>query len=209
MLIIESDKIWLLVFDNVECDDDLNRHLPQSIRSQSAVIITTQKTDLFPPTEKITTIQIKDLTREQGAKLLYACLSGSDPVPRTPANDDEEEYARKICDLLGGLPLALTTIGGYMYQTDDSIFDFYTYLKTTCHAWEVSAVGPAKQYEKTLATVFEIALKELSKDAREVINILAFLNPDHIPETLFTDQIGSPTLPFLTSLPRYFSAYHV
>ncbi|KAF2446062.1 hypothetical protein P171DRAFT_519658 [Karstenula rhodostoma CBS 690.94] len=197
-----TDKTWLLVFDNVESDDDLNRHLPPSIRTKSAVIITTQKTNVFPSSEKVTTIQIKDLTREQGADLLYACLSGND-ASRTPANEEEEECARKISDLLGGLPLALTTIGGYMWETHDSVYDFYEYLKQSCQAWEVSAVGPAKQYDKTLATVFEIALKELSEDARELINLLAFLNPDHIPETLFTDRIGSPTLAFLTSEPRF------
>lgn len=159
------------------------------------MIITTQKSDFFPITENFTTIQIKDLTRDQGADLLFKCLR------RNSKNEDELEFARKISDLLGGLPLALTTIGGYLHQTGDAISDFFNYLKTSCNAWVASASGPAKQYERTLATVFDIALKELPADARNLINILAFLDPDFIPEEPFTKQVGNDDYPFLASRP--------
>lgn len=185
-----------MVYDNVESIDDIVVYLPQTVRSKSAMIITTQKTEFFPFTENFTTIQIKDLTRDQGADLLYTCLR------RGSASQDEREYARKISDLLGGLPLALTTIAGYMFQTKDSIPDFFDYLQTSCNAWTASAIGPAKHYEKTLATVFKVALKELPSDARTLIDILAFLNPDHIPERLFIDRLGNPQFTFLASKPK-------
>ena len=187
---------WLLVFDNVEDIDDIAVYIPQTIKSSSAVIITTQKGDFFPITERFTTISIKDLTRDQGAGLIYACMK------RKPADEDEKEIARKISDLLGGLPLALTTIGGYIYQTHETMANFLIYLKTSSTAWEVSAVGPAKQYERTLATVFTIALKELPDHARCLIDILAFLNPDQIPEEIFMARIGDPVYPFLSSKPK-------
>ncbi|KAI0901758.1 hypothetical protein F4806DRAFT_490232 [Annulohypoxylon nitens] len=194
-----TKRRWLIVYDNVEGIDDVAIYCPSTIRSESNVIITTQRTDVFPFTEKFTTIQIKDLTRDEGADLLFACLQ------RSAVDEEEREYARMISDLLGGLPLALTTIGGYLHQTKDAIFNFFNYLKTSSNAWVASAVGPAKQYEKTLATVYDIALRELSSDARMLINILAFLNPDYITEDLFTNRIGNPAfaLPFLTSAPKF------
>ena len=185
-----------MVFDNVEDIDDVAVYLPHSVRSESGVLITTQKADFFPITENFTTIQIKDLSREQGADLLYACMG------RKAVDDNEFEYARKISDLLGGLPLALSTIGGYMRQTGDPVVEFFDHLRTSCNAWEVSAIGPAKQYERTLATVFQIALKELPDDARSLLNILAFLNPDRIPTELFTDQVGNSAYPFVATKPK-------
>ena len=188
-----TERKYLLIFDNVEDIDDIASYFPQTVRSQSAVILTTQKADFFPITEICTTIQIKDLSRDQGAALLYSCM-------RRPADDeDEKECAREISDLLGGLPLALTTIGGYIHQTGDAVADFLDNLKTSCNAWVASASGPAKQYERTLATVFEIAFKELPDDARSLLDILAFLNPDHIPIEMFTVRVGNSSFPFLSS----------
>jgi hypothetical protein len=184
---------WLLVFDNVEDINDLTAYFPRDIQSQSAVIITTQKLDFFPITDNFTTISIKNLTREQGSELMFRCMQ------RAAASEEEEEYARKISDLLGGLPLALATIGGYINQTEDTVSSFFECLKTSCSAWEASAIGPVKQYERTLGTVFEMALKELPQNARYLVDVLAFLNPDQIPEELFLVEVGNSTFPFLAS----------
>ncbi len=70
-------------------------------------------------------------------------------------------------------------------------------LKTSSNAWSASAVGPVNQYEKNLETVFNIAIGELSDQARGAIGILAFLNPDHIPEALFEKAIETRSLDFL------------
>ncbi|KAL8838629.1 MAG: hypothetical protein Q9170_002075 [Blastenia crenularia] len=144
-------------------------------------------------TNDFTTINLKNLDRDRGSDLIFKYLK------RKPNSLEEEEYARKIADLLGGLPLALATIGGYISQTEDTVSGFFESLKTSSNAWEASAIGPAKQYEKTLSTVFELALREIPEDARSLLNILAFLNPDQIPESLFLNELGRSSFPFLST----------
>jgi len=60
--------------------------------------------------------------------------------------------------------------------------------------WTASAVGSAKQYDKTLRSVFNIALSEVPPRTREFLNILAFLDPDCIPEEIFIVHFKDPVL---------------
>lgn len=190
-----QDRSWLMVFDNCEAIEDLIPYLPRDIEGRGSVIITTQKPGFFPITRPDDTIQlkVKDLSRDEGGQLIFKYLQ------RDPLDEEELEYAKKIADLVDGLPLALATIGGYMNQVGTSVSMYYENLKTSSRAWEASAIGPAKQYERTLETVFDLALKELPEKARKLINMLAFLNPDKIPEELFISNLAQPTLNFLTS----------
>lgn len=114
-----------------------------------------------------------------------------------PADEKEEEIARELSDTVDGLPLAIATIGGYVNQSGSNLVDFIGRLKTSSDAWAASAVSPVNQYEKNLETVFDIAITELSDNARRMIGILAFLHPDHIPEELFITAIGTRSLGFL------------
>jgi hypothetical protein len=185
----------LLVFDNCEDIDDLSPYFPRSIQSRSSIIITTQKSGFFPITDPTDTVSLNvaNLERNHGGEIVFNYLQ------RKPQDEDELEDARKISDLVDGLPLALATIGGYMNQVGTSVSTYYHNLKTSSKAWEASAIGPAKQYEKKLETVFDMAFKELPEKARNVLNMLAFLNPDRIPEEMFYRNMGKPTLDFLSS----------
>lgn len=182
---------WLLIFDNVEEINDLNAYLPTKTRTQGSVILTTQKPNPYRITNVFKTIPVESFTRDEGSDLLFKHLR------RRHKDEDELEMAREISDILGGLPLAIATIGGYILESDCSISEFLPQLRNSSNAWEASAVGPVQQYEKRLENVFEIALKELPEDARAFINVLAFLNPDNTPEELFTSALGCGSLSFL------------
>jgi hypothetical protein len=185
----------LLVFDNCEDIDDLGPYFPRGIQSRGSVIITTQKADFFPITDPTDTfsLHVGDLDRKSGGDIVFKYLQ------RKPQDEDELEYARKISDLVDGLPLALATIGGYMNQVGTSVSNYYHNLKTSSKAWEASAIGPARQYKKKLETVFDIALQVLPEKARKVLDMLAFLNADRIPEELFYKNMDKATLEFLSS----------
>ena len=168
--------------------NDLNPYLPTDSKIQGSVLITTQKPDFFPVTDIFQIVNVKSFSRDDGCDLLFRCIQ------RDPIDDKESESAKQLSDLLDGLPLALATIGGYINQTVSTVPEFLENLKRSSNAWEASAIGPAIQYEKTLKTVFEIAFGELPDNARSLLNILAFLNPDSIPEELFISNIGSSVL---------------
>jgi hypothetical protein len=138
-------------------------------------------------------VEVTNFGREERSDLLFRYLERSlDEI-----NEDETEVACQISDILGGLPLAIATMGGYMNESECPLDAFLTNIKKSSNAWEAGAVGPVQQYEKTLETVFQIALGELPPSTQDFINILAFLNHDSIPEELFLTQSGDPSLPFL------------
>lgn len=112
---------------------------------------------------------------------------------------DEQMAAEEISTFVGGLPLAIATIGGYISQSKRSMRDFLGMLKRSSSAWTASAKNPANQYNKPLDSVFDLALSELSANARKLLDILAFLNPDSIPEDIFLRQHANPSLHFLNN----------
>ena len=184
-----------MVFDNCEDINDLNPYYPRQIKGRGSIIITTQRPDFFPLTDPADTLalRVKDLDRDKGAELVFKYLR------REPQDEEELDYARGISDLVDGLPLALATIGGYMHSVGTSISTYYRNLKTSSKAWQASATGAAKQYNKKLETVFDLALEELPSKARELINMLAFLNPDKIPEEMFIKSLKQSTLASFSS----------
>ncbi len=171
--------------------NELNPYLPLETIGRGSIIITTQKPISFPGTKISSTVPIKSFGRDDAAALLFKYIQ------KEPAGEKEEEVARELSDTVDGLPLAIATIGGYISQSGSNLVEYIETLKTSSNAWTASAVGPVNQYEKNLETVFDIAIGELSDQARGAIGILAFLNPDHIPEALFEKAIETRSLDFL------------
>lgn len=126
--------IWLLVFDNLEDMKDSNPYLPTDYRTQTSILMTTQKPDCFPVTDLFHIIDVKSFGREDGSDLLFRYLR------RGPIDEEEKESAQQISDLLDGLPLALATIGGYINQTVSDVPDFLESLRSSSKPWEASAI---------------------------------------------------------------------
>lgn len=98
----------------------------------------------------------------------------------SPSNQEE---ARAISSVLGGLPLALGQIGGFIAQRKIPLKNFlplYNRNSASVDAKSVMNMG----YDRTLATVWEMALSKLSGSARLLHMILSFLDPDCIHEDL-------------------------
>lgn len=192
-LISVTGRRWLIVFDNMEDVYDLDPFFPKSTNANSSILLTTQMSEITPITENFSRFQLKSFKQADASKLLFRCLD------RVPNDEDEEEAAKQVSGNVDGLPLAIATIGGYIQQSEISIPEFLDNLKRSSNVWEASAVGPAKRYEKTLETVFDIALNELDISACKFINVLAFLNPDGIPEDIFTAHFKKPLYNFARS----------
>ena len=180
-----------MVFDNAEDSNDLNLYLPLETVVHGSILITTQKPTEFSATKVFGTVPMDSFGRDDAAALLFKYIQAE------PADEKEEEIAREISEAVDGLPLAIATIGGYINQSGSNLVDFIGKLKTSSDAWIASVVGLVDQYEKNLETVFDIAVTELSDNARTIIGILAFLNPDHIPEEIFVTAIEKRSFGFL------------
>ncbi len=180
-----------MIFDNAEDINDLNPYLPLETVVHGSILITTQRSTYFLAMKDFCTVPVKSLGQDDAAALLLKYIQAE------PADEMEEEIARDLSDTVDGLPLVIATIGGCISQLGSNLRDFIGKLKTSSDAWTASAVGPVDQYEKNLETVFKIAITVLSDNARTMIGILAFLNPDHIPEEIFITAIEKRSLGFI------------
>ncbi len=164
--------------------DELEPFFPTSTKANSSVVLTTQMSECTPVTKNFTRFQLQSFEPADASKLLFKCLG------REPENEDEEEAAKQVLKILHGLPPAIAAIGGYIQQSKFSIPEFLGNLRRSFHAWEARVIGSAKrsqkQYEKAPETVFDIALNESDSQARKLINVLAFVNPDGLPEDILT-----------------------
>ncbi|KAF3914334.1 hypothetical protein AA313_de0204576 [Arthrobotrys entomopaga] len=109
------------------------------------------------------------------------------------------ELAAKIVDQLGGLPLAIAQISGYINQQRYSLKEFLPlYIK---NASKIDQKRVSKvSYEHTLSTVWTLSLEKLSGEAATLQNLLAFFDPDKIHESMLLEggtQISDPDFEFL------------
>lgn len=185
------------MFDNVEDIRDLETYLPTETKSRGSVIVTTQRPRSRQITKEFYNIELQSFDEELGAKLLFKYLE------RDPADETEKALARETSAIVGGLPLAIATIGGYINESESSVEEFLHIMKRSSNAWEDTQHTQTKHYEKTLGTVFDIALKELPPGARNLIDILAFLNPDSIPESILIAPHDNEEVKFLSSKAGY------
>lgn len=166
-----EDKAWLIVFDNVNLGKHITPYVP---KSNGSVIITTQIADVKQMFAN--SIAVKTFDPEDGARLLQTYLE-----PRQENFDECCETSR----LVGGLPLSIAHIAGFLARSGTTLTEF----KDLFHRRESSAIWNSSgqttsDYERSLETAFDIALQALAPEARNLLDILAFMDPDCILENM-------------------------
>jgi len=168
----------------------VDKFFPDNLAGKGSIIVTTQKAHMSI-TRDFPKMPLGPLPADIGSQLLFKIYE------KTPKDDLEESTAHEISTWVGGLPLAIVTLAGYMKCSSSSPAELFASLKRSSKSWVSSGEGSILNYDKTLATVFNIALGELSENARHLVDILAYLNPDHVSEELLTSPHSLPTLKFL------------
>lgn len=183
----QAECRWLLVFDNVEKSSDLIPFWPRT--KHGAVLLTSQLAHLRTLHE----IQVEPFTTIEGSALLSRLLPKSTSGPR--GNDLE-----MISEELGGLPLAIVHVAGYMAETGVSSAEMLKLLAQRRDADRIFTEDSevTSHYEKNLAAVWDFALDELArhdKDALTLMQVLAMLSPDAAPEMMFVAKEAGPDGP--------------
>lgn len=180
----------------MEKAQDIKDYIPKKATCGS-IIITTQLPTFGKVTRNSTKLALPSLDANEGAELLLRSLDKK----LEEVNENEKRLARKISAFVGGLPISLTTSGGYMGQSLMSLEVFMSNLDHSDEMWHepvTPGVVDAGEYDKTLATVFDIALRNLSEGAHKLLNIMAFLNADMIPEEMLLTPHSNVSLQFLS-----------
>lgn len=188
-----TDKRWLLVFDNVEDIESIQRYILRSPTACGAIIITTQRPNIQPITHIFQNIALPSLSSRESIKLLF------DYLERNSRGPEEASKAFEITRIVGGLPLAITTIGGSISMSNLTVAEFLDHINRSDKIWDTAEATRVQGYERSLGSVFELALAKLSDNSRKLIDLLGFLNPDNIPEAMLLGGQDASGLEFLGS----------
>ncbi len=179
--LISIARPWLIVFDNVENASMISEFWPSG---RGAIVVTTQNPDLlFMGTASI---HLQPMTPAEGSALIQRYLR---------RGDSEKTAAQSLSEDLGGLPLAITHFAGYISRSQCTIHQIsqaYRDRAKSSHLWTAESVASASMYAHTLATVWDLAWRRLSTDSQILLEMIAFLDPDGIPEELFTGVNQTP-----------------
>lgn len=169
-----AESTYLLIFDNADDLTALKTAWPSTIRGSA--LITTR--DFTVATSLVTKHVVVDaLGDEDGSKMLLKALDLDHTSP------DDEQHAFAISKTFGGLPLAITQIGGFIRHRKLSLKDFlplYKRYPAKIGAWK----APGSDYEYTLSTVWNVSFDKLSETSARLLKLLAFFDPDSISEDI-------------------------
>jgi tetratricopeptide (TPR) repeat protein len=202
------DQRWLLIFDNVEAWKDISRYIPRNLpKTKGSILITTRQQSLIRAETRamqrvLHRIELVPLTPDEGGRFL---LCSTDPrvtpdaVPRHP----ECRLAVQIAELVERLPLALIMIAGYVKESRASLDDFV-------EIWEEKVAFRSKQpkrsrlivegaLDSSIDLLWDIGISELSVPARNLLEILAFLDPENIQKDLLVQDHSEEYLEFLNA----------
>ena len=204
----QTEKRWLLVFDNVDNWDDWTdiraRFLPMNLeKSQGSVLVTTRWSKSVQPSS-VPTMELGALTLDEGRQMLLLSMLPKLPKPNHEQLRSHAEYklAGEIASLVDRLPLALAHIAGYVQVSGCSLTDFVQLWnerrRSTRNPLQLVDSSTIST-DKALETVWNIGLREVTSDARELLNILAFLDSESIQRKLLVGEHEERSLDFLHS----------
>jgi hypothetical protein len=189
-----EEASWLVVFDNVDDPALLDDFWPGS--SSGSILITSRLplTELqFYSTMPGTVLPPFDLQETAGFLLKITARE----------NDEEDRQAVSgVADILGGIPLAVAQMAGSIVRREITFAEFLQeYKDPRTHAelfrQPVSHKG-TQDYKHTMLSVWGL---EKLKYSAYLLDILAFLDPDGIPEYVLqsndatTNMAGFPRSP--------------
>jgi hypothetical protein len=185
----DEEASWLIIFDNVEDPDIMYDFWP--LTSVGSIIITSRNPlamdSVYTPTV--------------GINLAPFDLAEAAPFLQTLSQREFQvnslESCRKIVELLGGLPLAITQMGGIIRRRHLSLEDFLIYYENDSkRLHEMQVPGQNPTYNQTVSSVW--MLDALSKEATALLQVLSFLDPDRISEEILfgnTKHVDVPHYP--------------
>src|SRR5215469_4025991 len=165
---------WLLVFDNAEDPAEVAPWLPGG---GGHVLITSRQRGWE---EVAAPVEVDVLGRAESMAILQSRVTVL-----------SEADADKLAAELGDLPLAIAQAAGFMADTGMTADEFLVLLRT--RAGQLLALGAPGSYPRSLAAASGLMADRLTRQdpaAAELASVCAFLAPEPIPESLFTDAVS-------------------
>lgn len=173
-----SEATWLLIFDNADDPMILADYWPQG----SGSILVTSRDPLAKCmfTSRLSGLDLGPLSQQESLSLFNHLTA--------LFNEPEDNTARKISDALGGVPLAISQMAGIIRRQDLTLpefFELYTDHEEHASLYETKFDTSLVTYRHSLSTVW--AFEKLKPQARQLLELMSFLDPDVIKEDLLME----------------------
>jgi tetratricopeptide (TPR) repeat protein len=174
---LEAHPTWLLILDNVDDRDAVAAVASLMPKLKGGRVVVTGRAANFPGA--IRTFELDALDEDAATQFLLDRTE----VKREAAKDDAAQ-ARTLAHELGGLALGLEQAGAHI-ATERIGFARYLKLwnesRDKVLAWADATLTGS---DKTLATTWATSVARLSPESRRLLDRLAILAPDPIPNAL-------------------------
>jgi tetratricopeptide (TPR) repeat protein len=182
---------WLLILDNVDNLEMIADFLPA--QSTGDVLITTRLQALGTVAQNI---DVEKMQLEEGMILLLRRVKAILPdASFDQAPLETRTQAREVADALDGLPLALDQAGAYIEETQCGLSQYVSlYSKSRKELLQRRGRFPLNHPDSVAAT-WSISFQQVQEEnpaAAELLYLLAFLNPEAIPEDIIRQGAREP-----------------
>jgi tetratricopeptide (TPR) repeat protein len=181
---LKAKSGWLLIFDNA---DDLRlaaEFMPRDRKGH--VLLTTQAHATGTLAQRLEVCQMDE---KEGALLLLRRAGILEKGAKlSDAEESDRELAQKIAGKLGGLPLALDQAGAYLEETGSGLGDYLALYQQRSAELLREQRGLGSEHPSVDAT-FWLSFEKVEKTnpaAGALLRLCAFLEPDAIPEEIFS-----------------------
>jgi tetratricopeptide (TPR) repeat protein len=174
---LESNPTWLMILDNVDDRAAVAEVAKLMPRLKCGHVVVTARASNFPAGMR--KLEVSTINENAAAQFLLDRTEAD----RSKSRDDAA-LARTLARELGGLALGLEQAGAHI-ATDR--IGFARYLKLWSESREKAlgwADATATGSERTLATTWATSVARLSPESRRLLDRLAFLAPDPVPDSL-------------------------
>ncbi|HET8846644.1 MAG TPA: helix-turn-helix domain-containing protein, partial [Ktedonobacteraceae bacterium] len=205
---LNTHNQWLLIWDNVENSNLLERFLPQT--RQGAILITMRRRalgtfarglDLFPMEQEEGMLFL--LRRAKVLEVEATSEQVHQLAVREPA---QYAAATELVTSLGRLPLALDQAGAYLEETRCGLPAYLELFRTRRSTLLQQRGESSRDHPDSVSTTFTLAITataERHPAVRDLLRICALLQANAIPEELFRrggEHLG-PSLEIVCSDP--------
>ncbi|CAK7206717.1 hypothetical protein SEUCBS139899_009523 [Sporothrix eucalyptigena] len=184
---LQVKKRWLLVFDNVQSIEAIRSYWPHRYSSDCCIVLTSRDKMKNRPSELISQTIDVDCFSETGAA--FWLLRRLDNHHENDAA--ETGRALDVVRMFGCLPLALDYVVSYIngyYKTLQMFLDEVRADENPFVAHCVSVTSSL--YGQSAQAAYKAQYECLSSQAKDVLNTIAFLDPDSIPLILIGQDPG-------------------
>ncbi len=182
---LSTHKHWLLILDNVDDLDMIVDFLPMHGRGD--VLLTTRLQALGTVAQNI---EVEKMGLDEGVTFLLRRTKVIAPgASLDEAMKESQTQAAAIVAALDGLPLALDQAGAYIEETRCGLSQYLSLYGTRRKELLLRRGRFPVDHPNSVVATWSLSFQQVEQEslaAADLLHILAFLNPEAIPEEIIT-----------------------